>query len=98
MMVERHKRVLAMDDLTDDVDGWREAILQNAHEARQELRSLNERDHASYIRVARQLMQDSHTTVRHEALLTWAFYQIFGVKTPAFRQGDETPLPISVLY
>jgi hypothetical protein len=26
------------------------------------------------------------------------FYQIFGVKTSAFRHGDETPLPISVLY
>src|SRR6185437_3014047 len=46
----------------------------NAHEARYELRSLNERDHASYIRVARQLVHDSDTTVRHEALLTWAFY------------------------
>jgi hypothetical protein len=27
-----------------------------------------------------------------------AGYQIFGVKTPAFRQGDETPLPVSLLY
>jgi hypothetical protein len=63
-----------MDDLPDDANSWQEAILHNADDARQGLRLLNERDHASYICVARQLMQDADTTVRHEALLTWAFY------------------------
>jgi hypothetical protein len=63
-----------MDDLPGAADSWREAILKDGRETRYRLRELNARDHASYIRVARQLMRDMDTTVRHEALLTWAFY------------------------
>jgi hypothetical protein len=65
-----------MDDLprAGEVDNWREAILDNAREARYRLRALNKQDHASYTHVTRHFMRDGDTIVRHEALLTWAFH------------------------